>query len=410
MSTGAPSVAVVGAGPVGLTAALCLARQGIDVAVFEKLEEPSTEWRASTFHAPTLEIALRLGIAGEMLQQGLVASRAQYRSRAEGIIAEFDFSAIASETPYPFRLQLEQYKYVAILLQRLAAYPNVSIRFGVAAEHIEQSADHVELHMSDGSVEQAGWVIAADGARSTIRKDLGLGFEGSTYEHRYLALSLDFPLETVISDICEVNYIADPHEHLLLLRIPDLWRVVLSIPPGVSDEAATSEAFVRERLALIVGNDQHLPVSEMQIYALHERVADSLRVGRVLLAGDAAHVNSPMGGMGLNSGIHDAYDLASALADVMSSRKDPDTLDAWAERRRAVALNEIQRISGQTTRALAATENGRIAHFRQQMAEIASDPERAQEWMLDTSMISNVRRHPLPAVGGRWAIDGLHVS
>jgi 3-(3-hydroxy-phenyl)propionate hydroxylase len=405
MSTSAATVAVVGAGPVGLTAALCLALQGIEVTVLEKQEKPSTEWRASTFHAPTLEIALRLGIAGEMLHQGLVASKAQYRSRAEGIIAEFDFSAISSETPYPFRLQLEQYKYVAILLQRLAAFPNVSVRFGVAVERVEQTDEGVELRTSDGAVHQAQWVIAADGARSTIRKELGLGFDGSTYEHRYLVLSLDFPLETVIPDICEVNYIADPHEHLLLLRIPDLWRVVLSIPPGVSNETATSDAFVRERLALIVGREQDLSVSEVRIYSLHERVADSLRVGRVLLAGDAAHVNSPMGGMGLNSGIHDAYDAAEELADVIAGKKDEDTLDAWAERRRVVALDEIQRISGQTTRALGATEDGRIADFRRQMTEIASDPERARNWMLDTSMITTVRRHPLPAIGGHWAID-----
>jgi 3-(3-hydroxy-phenyl)propionate hydroxylase len=404
MSAAEATVAIVGAGPVGLTAALCLAMDGIDVVVLERLEEPSRDWRASTFHAPTLEIGLQLGIAGEMLRRGLVASRAQYRSRADGVLAEFDFSALSSETPYPFRLQLEQYKYVEILLERLQAFPNVSVEHGIAVDRVEQGRHGVTIHTAGGEARRATWLIAADGARSQVRKDLGLGFDGSTFEHRYLVLSLDYPLDTVLPDICEVNYIADPHEHLMLLRIPDLWRVVLSIPPGVSDESATSEEFIRERLAMIVGSDHDLPVSEVRIYALHERVADSLRVDRIMLAGDAAHVNSPMGGMGLNSGIHDAYDLAAQLFGVISGAEDEKCLEEWAQRRRTVATDEIQRISGQTTRDLAAEEEARISRFQEQMTAIAADPELARQWMLDNSMITNVRRYPLPSVASRWAI------
>ena len=394
------SVVVVGAGPVGLTAALALARANVDVLVVEQLDEPSTEWRASTFHPPTLEMARTLGIADRMLEQGLRANRAQYRDRSTGVFADFDLSVLARDTDYPFRLQLEQYKYVRILLEELAASaPTVEVRFGCSVERVIDVADGVELGTADGGVLRAPWVVAADGARSTIRKALEVSFEGTTYEHRYLVLSIDYPLETALPGICEVNYVADPDEHLLLLRVPDLWRVVLSVPPGVGNEEAVSREYVRERLRLLVEDRVELPVVEAKVYSVHQRVADTFRRGRHLLIGDAAHINSPMGGMGLNSGIHDAYDLGIQLARVVRGEAADDVLDEWATRRRRVAREEILRLTHGTTNALAEDSEESREEYQRRMSSIARDPEAARDWLLESSMISHVRRHRIPGSG-----------
>lgn len=392
-------VAIVGAGPVGLTAALALTRRGISVAVLEELEQPSTEWRASTFHPPTLEMARDLGIVDEMVEQGLKAAKSQYRDRQDGVFAEFDLSMLAGDTDFPFRLQLEQYKYVRILSQALrAADRPVEVSFGHGVVGLEDLGEGIELSTSAGTRVRAPWVIAADGARSTVRKELGVPFDGSTYEHRYLVLSIDYPLPTVLPGICEVNYIADPEEHLLLLRVPDLWRVVLSVAPEISNEEAVSAAYVRQRLRLLVGDDVELPVTESKVYSVHQRVAERFRVGRHLLVGDAAHINSPMGGMGLNSGIHDAFDLATQLEHVLQSGADDARLDDWAERRRRVAREEISKMTHETTTALTEKrEETRSAH-RESMAGIARDPRAARDWLLESSMISNVLRHQIPGL------------
>jgi 3-(3-hydroxy-phenyl)propionate hydroxylase len=397
------NVAVIGAGPVGLTVALALARQGIPVTVFEQDPELSTEWRASTFHPPTIEIARHLGVADAMIDAGLVAARYQVRDRKDGLIAEFDFGALADETEYPYRLQLEQYKYTQIIRGVLEAdHPGVTIRMGAPVIGLREVGDHVELTAGGETTEtttEANWVLAADGASSTVRKALGCSFDGLTYEHRYLVLSIDYPIEDLLPGICHVNYIADPAEHLLVLRVPDVWRVVVSVPPHVDADEAVSDSYVDARLHTLFGHQPGLVLRERKTYAVHQRVVDSFRHGRVLLLGDAAHINSPMGGMGLNSGLHDAFDLSVQLTAFLAGTVDETALDLWATRRRKAAVETVQRITHRTTTALAEQDERERRRFQRQMSETAADPERAKAWMLDAAMISNARAYDLPPRG-----------
>jgi 3-(3-hydroxy-phenyl)propionate hydroxylase len=392
-------VAVIGAGPVGLTLALALARHGVPVTVFEQEAQLSTEWRASTFHPPTIEIARHLGVVDAMLDAGLIAPRYQVRDRRDGLIAEFDFGALADETEYPYRLQLEQYKYTQIIRAAIEAdHPEVTIRMGAGVTDVRESGGHLVLRSAAGTT-TANWVLGADGASSTVRKSLNCSFDGLTYEHRYLVLSIDYPLDTLLPGICHVNYIADPTEHLLVLRVPDVWRVVVSVPPEVSSDDAVSDEYVGARLHALFGDQTDLVLRERKTYAVHQRVVDSFRHGRVLLLGDAAHINSPMGGMGLNSGLHDAFDLSEQLTGFLDGTAGEEALDLWATRRRKAAVETVQRITHRTTTALAEQDELERRRFQRQMTETAADPQRAKAWMMDAAMISHVRAYELPPRG-----------
>ena len=336
-----------------------------------------------------------------MLEAGIVARKYQVHDRRDGLIAEFDFGMLAGETAYPFRLQLEQYKYTQIIKDAIheSAAP-VDVRLATGVVGVSQNEDSALLTTTSGEQIAARWVLAADGARSTIRKALGSSFEGLTYEHRYLVLSIDYPVETLLPGICDVNYIADPVEHLLILRVPDVWRIVVSVPPHVTSEEALSDQYVADRLRGVFGDHPELPLRERKIYSVHQRVADTFRRDRVLLLGDAAHVNSPMGGMGLNGGIHDAFDLSIQLSAVLRGEAGTDVLDAWAHRRRKAAVEAVQELTHRTTTAMAEQDESERRKFQLQMSEIVADPLRAHDWMMDAAMISNVRAHDLPPRAG----------
>ncbi|MGQ4615964.1 FAD-dependent oxidoreductase [Nocardia sp. R7R-8] len=387
-------VVVVGAGPVGLTAALVLGRAGRRVLVLEAEPQPATQWRASTFHPPTLELAEGLGLVDDMLALGLVAPTYQLRERTGGLIAEFDFSTLSDATRYPYRLQLEQYKYVRIVLDKLADEKTVEVRFAHRATGHVANAELATVYVNGAEGDYAvtgSHLVGADGARSTVRRDLGIEFEGITYEHRYLLLGIDAPLEDYFPGISYVNYVSDPNEHQMLLRIPDCWRVMFEVTEGPSDEAVLTDEFIGGRLRTLFGSHPTPQVLSRQVYRVHQRVAEEFRRGPVTLIGDAAHVNSPIGGMGLNSGIHDAYTLGRTLTD---PGQLPD-LDTWATQRRAVALSEIQRITHQNTQDLSLSEGTARELRLRQLHEISRDPDRSREWMLEASMIASARKQKL---------------
>jgi 3-(3-hydroxy-phenyl)propionate hydroxylase len=388
-------VLIAGAGPVGLVAAAHLVRRGIPVTVFEASASLSEESRASTFHPPTLDMLADLGAAQDLIQQGLIAPKFQYRSKRDGLIAEFDFAAIADVTAHPYRVQAEQFKLTRILHAALVRMPDFRIEFASRVEGVTQDEHGVTVRVShNGSVtEHRGtWLIGADGARSEVRRALGIEFEGFTWPERFLVVSTPFDFAAVIPHLASVSYVADPERWHFLLRIPDLWRVMFPIPPEVSDATALEPTYAQAALASVIPGITNYQIAHTTLYRVHQRVAKTYRVGRVLLAGDAAHINNPLGGMGMNGGIHDAVNLTDRLARVIAGEAEADELDRYDRQRRLVTLEYVQTQSIRNKQNLEAREDKERDRFRDELRRIAADPGLTRDYLLRVSMIASLKR------------------
>ncbi len=385
-------VIIAGAGPVGLVAAAQLLRRGVPVTVLEAEPELPWELRASTFHAPTLDMLHQLGAAKPMIEQGLIAPYVQYRTRNQEIIANFDFGLLSDATAHPFRLQCEQYKLTRILFGMLSGRPGFTLRFNARVEGCRDLGDAVEVQLAGGETLRGSWVVGADGAHSAIRRSAGIEFEGFTWPERFLVLSTEFDFNAAIDGLADVTYYADPEEWFFLLKVPGLWRAMFPVKAEVSEEEVASAAFAAARMDGIVPGRSGYEIKHTTLYRVHQRVAQNFRRGRVLLAGDAAHINNPLGGMGLNGGVHDAWNLASKLALVWHGEAADSLLDLYDRQRRGVTVEHVQKQTITNKQNLEAKEPAAQAAFRQRMRDTAADPSKAYNYLLQISMISGLRR------------------
>src|SRR5690606_22803002 len=226
-----------------------------------------------------------------------------------------------------------------------------------------------------GPTELSGrYVIAADGARSAIRKALGIAFEGFTFPERFLVVSTPFEFAEPLPRLSLINYISDPEEWLVLLRVKEFWRVLL--PTGADEDDATllSDAGIEARLQRLVATGRPYPIVHRTLYHVHQRVAARYRTGGVFLAGDAAHINNPLGGMGMNGGIHDALNLTEKLAAVILGAASASTLDAYDAQRRGITLEAIQQDTIRNKRNLEAKTPEDRERFRNEIRAAAADP------------------------------------
>jgi 3-(3-hydroxy-phenyl)propionate hydroxylase len=383
-------VFIAGAGPVGLVAAANLVRHGVPVTVFEAGDALAEESRASTFHPPTLDMLDKFGAAGPLIAQGLKAPQVQYRTR-DGVIATFDFGAIADVTRHPFRVQAEQFKLTRILYERLAGRAGFRIEFGVKIANVEQdsAAVHVTVDRHGARERRSGrWLIGADGARSEVRRALAIEFAGFTWPERFLVVSTPFDFRAVIAELASVTYVADPVRWHFLLEIPGgIWRVMFPLTETASDAEVLGRAFADRLMAGVVPGVASYEIAHTTLYKVHQRVAKSFRAGRVFLAGDAAHVNNPLGGMGMNGGIHDAVNLTERLAVVIAGAPEAE-LDRYERQRRAITLEYIEK------QTIANKRNLECANpdFAATLKRTAADPQLTRDYLLRLAMIASLRR------------------
>ena len=387
-------VIVVGAGPVGLTAALALGRRGIPTVLLAAEPGLVMELRGSTFHPPTLDLLDEFGVVPRMIDVGLKAPTWQFRDRETGPVATFDLSMLAGDTNHPYRVQCEQWKLMRFLEEELRKLPGSDIRFGheVTSVRADDDAVTVAAETASGPVSLTGrYVVAADGARSAVRRSLAVDFEGFTYPELFLIASTDFRFEDKLTDIAYVNYIADPLEWLVLLRVPDLWRVLVPAPENSDREKLLSDDSLQQVLQRVVARPEPYRIAHRSIYHVHQRVAKCFRHGRVLLAGDAAHINNPLGGMGMNGGIQDAFNLSDKLAQIWAGADDR-LLDRYDRQRRTVAIEAVQQQTNRNHQIISERDPETRKQSLDAMRRTATDKRSAREYMLKSSMISSLRR------------------
>lgn len=388
-------VVVAGAGPVGLVAALVLAREGVQVTVVEAAPKLNLDLRASTFHPPTLDMLAPFGLTDELVSQGLVARHTQQRDRSEGLVAEFDMHLLAGDTDHPFRLQCEQWKLAEGIKRRLDAMPHVALRMNTRVEAIVEQSDGVDVELScDGDKDRlrADWVIGADGAWSAVRRSLGIEFEGYTYPERFLVISTDFEFADHLPRLSYVNYCSDPQEWCVLLRVPTLWRVLFPTTSQETDEEVLADESVQRRLQNLLPQPQPYRTVHRTLYKVHQRVARNFRQGRVFLAGDSAHINNPLGGMGMNGGVHDAFNLCEKLLQVMRGEADEGLLDRYERQRRTIAIEYINASTARNKQEI--EERDPVVRRRTQDAlrATAADPVKARAYLRKTSMLDALER------------------
>jgi len=386
-------VIIACAGPSGLTAALFLVRAGAAVTVLESRTAPYQDPRAATFHPPTLEMFAESGVTRRLHELGILCPKWQFRGRAEGIVAEFDLGILSDITRYPYRLQCEQHKLVAILTEMLTGHESFALHYGATVQDVSQHADGVTVTTNDGARFRGDYLIGADGGRSVVRKSQGIDFKGFTYEERFLVITTSTDLEQ--RGFAYSCYVSDPQEWCATFKVPGagppgVWRVVFPTRPDARAEDLLDHAAAENRLQSFIQAPQPHEILHTNLYTVHQRVAETYRRDRVLLAGDAAHVNNPLGGMGMNFGIHDAVSVATNLAAVLRGASD-SALDLYDRQRRHVANAFLQAMTIQNKQVLEEKDLERRAARLNEMRDIAANREKARTFLMRTAMFEGLR-------------------
>ncbi len=392
-------ILIAGGGPVGYTAAYLLARRGIPVVLLEAGDKIFDDPRAGTIHPPTLELLATVGVTPLMLERGYVVGNYHYRDRRQGVIADFDLGVLAQDTPYPFRLMLEQHKICAIVRDLLLEeYPQYPVLLNHRVASVTQSTDGVEalVETPDGArTFKARYILGCDGGRSQVRKSMNVDFEGFTYDERFLILSTKYDFKP--HGYALTNYIADPEQWCALFKVPGhdetgTWRVVFPMNSTTPEADIFAEAHVQWLIQRFHAKDGDYDVVHRNIYHVHQRVASCYRDGRILVAGDAAHINNPLGGMGMNFGFHDVFNLAEKLDRIWHQGESQDLLDQYDRQRRTVAQEYLQRQTIENKKNMENKDAAAQDRFYDELCGIVADKAKQRQYLRRVAMIEGIER------------------
>ena len=388
-------VVITGAGPVGCVSALILAKAGIHVTLLEAESDLPLDMRASTFHPPTLDMLDELGVVQEIIKQGLITPQFQYRDRQEGLIAEFDMTAISEFTKHPYRVQAEQYKLTRIISKILKDYPHVEQKYSAKAANLTQDDGSVTVHYDTPGGPQsisADYLMSCDGSRSFARKTLNIGFPGYTYPELFMVVSTTDDITEVVPDMCPVAYITDPEEWCAVIRAPEMWRFLIPTDPNMTEQELLDIEFLESRIQGFAPKKQKYTISHSTLYPVNQRVAETYRKGRVLLAGDAAHVNNPLGGMGMNGGVHDGVNVSEKLVQILNEGASDNLLDLYDRQRRSIAVEYVQAHSIRNKKIMEEKDPSIRKQRQDEIKAVLDDQEKSLELMMQVSMINSINK------------------
>ena len=386
-------VIIIGAGPVGTFAAYCLAEYGIETLVLESESTCETDMRASTFHPSTLKYLDNLNLADELIEKGLKAPIFQYRIRSTDEVLEFNLQELDDVLDFPFRLQCEQYKFARMLAGKLDRHRHSSVLFNRKLINFSEGKNKVTLdvdHHGTSEQYQCDYLIGADGANSIVRRNLGIEFSGFTYEEKFFTLSTQKPLENYFSNLSYVNYVSDPEEWFVLLKAPSAWRILVPVPQTLDDKAIKSNDYVSDIFTRVLNSCDPIETIHRTIYRVHQRVVNKMRYGRIMLAGDSAHLNNPLGGFGMNGGLHDAWNLAEKLDGIINQKNDEDLLNLYDRQRRTVMNDFIQKQTIRNKKMIEETGDANYSSEWMRMRNLHENENERRDYMLRQSMTQSL--------------------
>mgnify|MGYP006086786441 FL=1 len=393
--TNKAQIIIAGAGPVGCIVGLILARAGISVTILETENDLIPELRASTFHPPTLDMLDDLGVTPKLIDQGLITPKIQYRDLEDGLVAEFDHALIDDRTKHPYRLQCEQFKLTRIIAEMLKEFPHAEISFDSKFVDASQTDNAVRVfYETPAGSEQVtcDYLIGADGSRSEVRKSQKIEFQGFTYPEQFVTVSVPEDVDKIVPGMGHVCYIAHPTQWCALIHAPDYWRFLFPIPMETTKEEAFDDDFLEGRLQHLAPHQERYAIQLRTLYGVNQRVAETYRLGRILLAGDSAHVNNPLGGMGMNGGIHDGVNLADKLVRMYGGGETEELLNLYDRQRRPIAIEYVQAQTMRNKKNLEETDPNVRRQRQDELRDVANNVEKSRELLLQTSMINGLER------------------